>query len=155
MFVIRGAHPGEAPTLSQLQLRSSLVWEETRSELQAQPHLASVPAEQIQAGQVRVLMVDDAVVGFSSLVPVGDGCFELDGLFVEPEAMRGGCGRALVDDCIASAGRADGVAVEVTANPRALGFYERCGFVAIGQEATLFGPGIRMRLAIPRGDPED
>jgi hypothetical protein len=34
--------------------------------------------------------------------------------------------------------------VEVTADPRALGFYERVGFVAPGDVRATFGPGVGM-----------
>ena len=55
-----------------------------------------------------------------------DGACELDGLFVEPELMGRGIGRELVADVIA---RSEGaMRLNVTANPCAVGFYEKLGF---------------------------
>ncbi len=80
------------------------------------------------------------------------GFGELDGLFVEPDLMRGGIGRLLVEDAVTRARAGAGVSrLEVTANPRALGFYERVGFVRVGEVPTQFGPGIRMHRLLVRG----
>jgi ribosomal protein S18 acetylase RimI-like enzyme len=63
---------------------------------------------------------------------------------VEPDLWRAGIGRALVDDA-AARGRAEEFSrFEVTANPKALGFYEKLGFVVDAEVPTQFGPGIRM-----------
>ena len=35
--------------------------------------------------------------------------------------------------------------LEVLGNPRAEGFYQKLGFVVLGQVEMQFGPGIRMR----------
>jgi RimJ/RimL family protein N-acetyltransferase len=36
------------------------------------------------------------------------------------------------------------LALTVIANPRARGFYEKCGFKVEGEVQTRFGPGLRM-----------
>lgn len=61
-----------------------------------------------------------------------------------PVLMRGGVGRLLIDDAVTIARSQGLVRLEVTANPRALGFYEKVGFVAVGEVPTQFGPAIRM-----------
>ena len=69
---------------------------------------------------------------------------ELDGLFVEPDHMLGGVGRALVEDAAARASRQGAERLEVTAGP-ARAFYERVGFHVIGVAQTRFGPAVPMR----------
>jgi GNAT superfamily N-acetyltransferase len=74
------------------------------------------------------------------------GTVELDDLFVEPDAMGRGVGRRLIADVVSRAAAARATSIDVTANPNALGFYERLGFRVTGDVATLFGRGVRMRL---------
>jgi GNAT superfamily N-acetyltransferase len=145
--VIRDATLDEAGALEDLQRRSSLVWEEYRAQLLARPDAISLPVSAIHDGTVRVACGADGVLGFSVTVPSvdGDGPDELDGLFVEPDAMRGGVGRALIADVVARGERRGVPAIEVTANPRALDFYRKVGFRDHGPVPTRFGPGLRMR----------
>jgi N-acetylglutamate synthase-like GNAT family acetyltransferase len=148
-ITIRDARPEERAALEALQRRSSDVWEEYRVQLAAHPDAIELPAEAIAEHPVRVAVAAEGdVVGFTVLEPVRDGACELDGLFVEPAAMRGGVGRALVEDAAARA-RAEGATrISVIANPRATGFYERVGFVAGEPAETRFGPATWMHLAV-------
>jgi GNAT superfamily N-acetyltransferase len=143
--LIRRATVDEIPTLEALQLRASIVWEEYRADLLARPELIELPRPMVEAGDVHVA-TDDAghTLGFSAVVPGPDGAVELDGLFVDAHLQRGGIGRALIDDVVAAAGARGATRIEVTANPRALGFYEALGFVVTGEVPTELGPGIRM-----------
>jgi len=145
---IRDAIADEAGALEDLQRRSSMVWEEYRVQLLAHPDAISLPVSAIRDGTVRAACGGGRVLGFSVTVPSvdGHGPDELDGLFVEPDAMRAGVGRALIADVVARSERRGVSAVEVTANPRALDFYRKVGFRDQGPVPTRFGPGLRMRL---------
>jgi GNAT superfamily N-acetyltransferase len=68
---------------------------------------------------------------------------ELDDLFVDPNWMRQGAGRALVLDLVAAARNHGARRVEVTANEHALAFY-KIGFVSGNDVWTRFGPAPRM-----------
>src|SRR4051812_9125844 len=152
MATIRDATVEEAPALEALQRRSSDVWEEYREQLAAHRDAIEVSLEAIRSGRVRVAIGDDGrPVGFSVLEPGAAGAFELDGLFVEPSRMGGGVGRRLVADAAGAARRAGARRIDVVANPRAVGFYEKAGFRAGGQVPTRFGPGLRMRLELHGG----
>ena len=85
-------------------------------------------------------------LGFSVVILVEDGTCELDDLFVEPDSMGVGVGRLLVEDVAARAGAAGADRVNVTANPCAVGFYERLGFRVTGEASTRFGRAPRMSL---------
>jgi len=147
---VRFARPGEREALEALQWRASLVYEEYRADLLANPDAIELPAAQIRARCVRVVEQDGVVAGFSAVIPKGRGAFELDGLFIEPERWKAGLGRALIADAVRLARRRGARAIDVTANPRAEGFYVKTGFVSRGREGTRFGPGIRMRLSLSR-----
>ena len=93
-------------------------------------------------------MRDGRILSFTIVLPLAEGMAELDGIFVEPEFMKRGVGRALLQDAFSMA-RAQGVRrIEVTSNPRAVGFYEKIGFVADGPVPTRFGPALRMHVEI-------
>jgi GNAT superfamily N-acetyltransferase len=146
---VRSADASEVGALVELQRRASLVWEEYRDQLIASPDAVEVPVEAFAGDGVRVAVGAEGVVGFSVVLAGADRVRELDGLFVEPAVMGQGVGRVLVADVVARA-RDDGVErIDVTANPRAVGFYERVGFVADGPVPTRFGPGLRMHLEVP------
>lgn len=117
-----------------------------RAQLAAHPDAIELSAHLIAAGAVRVAEQDGVIVGFASLLaPRGGGC-ELDGLFVEPERMRHGVGRRLVDDARRIARKRGATRIDVVANPQALAFYQRVGFTTSGEARTRFGMAPRMSL---------
>ena len=135
---IRPARPDEREHLEKLQWRASTALPDYREQLEANPDAIELPAEQIARGEVLVAEVDGHVAGFAAVIGG-----ELDGLFVEPELWRNGIGAELVE-AAAHEARRRGLALSVTANPTALGFYERCGFSIEGEAQTRFGPAPRM-----------
>ena len=121
------------------------MWEEYRGQLAANPDAIELPQRFVETGWVRVAVdVEDRPVGFSVVTPATGAVHELDGLFVEPDQMNAGVGRALVEDAAGRAKDHGAEALEVTAGP-ARGFYERVGFNLIGAAQTRFGPAVRMR----------
>jgi GNAT superfamily N-acetyltransferase len=149
---IRDANMAEAAALAELQRRSSSVWEEDRLALERHPDAIFAPTEAIRQGHVRVAVDDEgSLLGFCAAFAHADGAWELDDLFVEPEHMRSGVGRALVEDAAARARAAGARRVAVTANPRAYGFYERVGFVFGETVQTRFYPARRMHLDLTKG----
>jgi GNAT superfamily N-acetyltransferase len=145
---IRTAVAAERGALEALQRRSSVHQPMYREQLEAHPDAIELPVEQIEAGHVRVAERDGVVVGFAVLFErVGTAC-ELDGLFVEPDGMRGGVGRRLVQDAVDVARARGAATIDVVANPQAIAFYEAVGFATTGVSPTRFGPAPRMSLAI-------
>jgi GNAT superfamily N-acetyltransferase len=144
----RLATPAERSALEDLQRRASLIWEEDRDALLAHPDAIELPLEQITDGRTIVAESVGELIGFAVVLPREDGDAELDGLFVEPTHWRHGIGRALVDE-VERMALADGAAsLWVTANTRALGFYDSCGFVTVGEVATRFRPAPKMRKTL-------
>jgi ribosomal protein S18 acetylase RimI-like enzyme len=146
-FVIRDAVLGDMTALSGVYRRSSLSNEGDRPDLLAHPETLEFSDLAVREGRTRAADAAGAVVGFASWLHAGDA-FEIEDLFVDPEWMRRGIGRALVRDMIAIArGRGTGP-VEVTANPHALAFYREVGFVVYRQVPTKFRTAPRMRLDV-------
>jgi GNAT superfamily N-acetyltransferase len=149
-ILFRLARVSEVAELEALQLRASLVWEEYRDALLANPEAVVLPLEQIRTGQVEVAERAGRVIGFSVLIPQPACDAELDGLFVDPAYWRLGIGRKLVDRAAARAFAGGATRLRVVASPRAAAFYESCGFDQLGQEPTRFGPALTMsRLLTP------
>lgn len=145
---IRTAFPAEQKALEALQWRASLNNPGDRAALLANPDAIALSMEQIQYGEVFVAEMGKAILGFAAILPREDGNVELDGLFVEPHAMRQGIGRQLVDYCCEEA-LADGADyLHVLGNPHAKQFYRACGFAGTGSEATRFGPGLLLKKAL-------
>jgi GNAT superfamily N-acetyltransferase len=142
---IRTAQADDVEVLGDVYRRSSLANDGDRPDLLAHPDALAFDDLGVREGRTRVALVDDRIVGFATLRPVGDVA-ELDDLFVDPDFMRRGLASALVRDAAEVATDQGMVRIEVTANDHALAFYEYAGFVAHGTVETRFGPGTRMHL---------
>ena len=79
-----------------IQRRASLVWEEYRADLLANPEVFDVPSTQIADGRVLVAEREGGLAGFSAIEWRDDGDADLDGLFVEPSLWRQQLGTRLV-----------------------------------------------------------
>jgi N-acetylglutamate synthase-like GNAT family acetyltransferase len=145
--IVRAARVAEREALEALQRRASMHEPMYRAQLASHPDAIDLPLEQIEAGLVRVAERDGVVVGFAVLLePSGDAC-ELDGLFVEPDRMRAGVGRRLIEDAARIARERGAPRIDVVANPQAVAFYEAVGFTVVGDAQTRFGPAPRMSLS--------
>lgn len=135
---IRLARPEERDALEDLMRRASLALDEYRVDLEANPDVIHLPAEQIANGDVFVAERAGRVAGFAAVVGG-----ELDGLFVEPDLWRLGIGGALVKEA-AHVARQRGLSLTVVAGPESRPFYEACGFRFEADAQTRFGPAFRM-----------
>ena len=147
-ITLRRAAAAEQRRLEALQMRASLMWEEDRPHLLANPGLIELPLEQLEGGRVFVADRRGAAVGFGVVLRRDDGEAELDGLFVEPDCWRQGIGSRLIEEAERLAYSDGATWLFVIANPRAVGFYSACGFGPLGEVKTLFGVALAMRKAI-------
>jgi ribosomal protein S18 acetylase RimI-like enzyme len=146
-ILIRDAVAGDTTALSRVYRRSSLSNEGDRPNLQAHPETLEFSDLAVREGRTRAAVTDGEIVGFATWLAAGDA-IEIEDLFVDPEWMRRGIGRALALDLIAIV-RSRGIGrVEVTANRHALAFYQKAGFVVYREQPTRFGSAPRMRLYV-------
>jgi GNAT superfamily N-acetyltransferase len=146
-FVIRDAMPADLAALRDVYRRASLSNQGDRETLLANPDALEFAGLGGDDRRTRVATADGRIAGFATSVPAGD-VVELDDLFVDPGRMRQGAGRALVLDAVAIARELGAGRVEVTANPHALVFYGKAGFIAGHEVQTRFGPGLRMHIDV-------
>jgi N-acetylglutamate synthase-like GNAT family acetyltransferase len=149
-IAIRDAELHEIPALEALQMRASLVAPDYREDLAAHPEAVQLPEADVRERRVRVAMLAERIAGFSVVTPVRGTSCELDGLFVEPELMAKGIGRALIDDVVAHLRRLGVIRLDVVANPTAVGFYSKLGFERGDDVMTQFGPAFWMALDLLR-----
>ena len=146
---IRHAVSADAGVLGDVYRRSSLSNEGDRAALLSHPEALEFSALAVKEHRVRVAVIDERIVGFVTLLATGQ-TGELEDLFVDPDWMLHGIGRTLVQDAVETAREQGLTRVEVTANPHALGFYEKVGFIRDGMTQTPFGPGHRMYIRVSR-----
>lgn len=144
----RFGRPEERQALEDLQRRASLIYEEDRPHLLANPEAIHLPLSQLVERFVRVAEREGQMLGFSVVLCRTAEICDLDGLFVEPDQWKHGIGRALIADAVSCAMTDGAQVMEVRANPRALGFYQKSGFICFGTEQMQFGLAHLMRYEI-------
>lgn len=125
-FLIRDAVRSDMGALRDVFRRSSLSNDGDRMNLLAHPDALEFSDLAVREGRTRAAVADGGIAGFATWLSCRDS-IELEDLFVDPDCMGQGIGRALVLDLIAIARGRSAHRVEVTANPHALAFYEKAG----------------------------
>jgi ribosomal protein S18 acetylase RimI-like enzyme len=124
--------------------RASLSNENDRELLREHPEWLVLSDQGVLEGRMRVAVDSDGtIVGFATYL-ISDGLAELEDLFVDPPRMRQGLATALVMDTSARLHELGIARLEVTANPHAMAFYERLGFVKFRTVDTSGYPASRM-----------
>jgi len=143
-MTLRTAVPSDIEMLTGVFRRASLSNEHDRAYLLAHSDALEVSGDGVLDGRTTVAVdLSGSIVGFASYF-ITEDVIELEDLFVDPQWMRHGIGRTLVLGIAAAARELGFDRLEVTANPHALEFYERTGFVADGVVDTEFYPAPRM-----------
>ncbi len=136
--MIRPATIDETDGLTRLAFNSKRHWgydgefmERCRSEL-------TVRGDDVREGRVFVAVGagDADVIGLYVLRDVGDVRAELDMLFVAPEHLDQGVGRALMAHAVALSRSWGRVTMRIESDPFAAAFYEREGAVLVGWERS-------------------
>ena len=146
---IRRAEPGEAEALSALAARSKEHWGYDAAFMELVREAMTLRPEDIDRHEVWVLESSSGdPIGYHRVIP-GDPA-ELEDLWVEPSAIGSGAGRRLFEHALEVARNGGASALEIDADPHAVGFYERMGAVLIGETASKLIPGrVLPRLRIP------
>jgi GNAT superfamily N-acetyltransferase len=137
---IRRARPQEAAFLTDLALRSKAVWGYDARFLARCTAVMRLDPALIAAWPHHVAERGGRVLGFYGLEPALEGV-GLDSLFVAPEAIGQGIGRALWRHAVATARARGHPALVVASDPHAEGFYRRMGAVPAGARPSALAPG--------------
>lgn len=142
---IRLAREEETGLLSELAMRSKGYWGYDAAFLEACRDELTVSSGRLAAGTVWVAYRGDEILGFSALGGEGDDV-ELTDLFVDPDHIGQGVGRALWDHTVEE-GRRRGIArFRIEADPHAEAWYLRRGSVRVGEVPSGSIPGRMLPL---------
>jgi molybdenum cofactor cytidylyltransferase len=142
---VRRAISEDAEELSALALTAKAYWGYAEARLEEWRPNLEVSAESVLSRPTFVGELSGRIVGFYSLVPSASA-WELDNLWVAPEHMRRGLGRALISHAVQTAAAAGATSMIVDADPNAEPFYVACGAKRIGEiAAPIAGQPSRVR----------
>src|SRR5579864_8491360 len=130
-FTIRAAKASEAEALSALCARSKAHWGYDADFMRLSAASLTVKPQLIASGRV-IVAEDEAgrVLGVAAVAPMEEaGSYDLDRLFVEPDALRRGVGQALMRGVERIARYGGAARLIILADPNAAAFYERMGAV--------------------------
>lgn len=137
---VRRALPQEADALTTLAHRSKAHWGYEPAMLARFVEEIGVTRAEIEQDEVWVVEdVRGRPLGFCRLVP-GDPAV-LEDLWVEPEEIGRGRGADLWDVAVDLARSQGATALELDADPNAVGFYERMGARRVGETPSSIIPG--------------
>ncbi|MEY4508928.1 MAG: hypothetical protein RLZZ450_1050 [Pseudomonadota bacterium] len=124
---IRGARLGEQAELTELALRSKAYWGYDASFMAACRAELTVILDGDDAHVTYVLEEGQTIVGFYALQEIGSGRLELAFLFVEPDAIGRGYGKALIEHAKQQTRSAGHRVLVIASDPHAAAFYRAAG----------------------------
>jgi GNAT superfamily N-acetyltransferase len=133
-FAIRPARAGEAAILTALCIRSKAHWGYDSAFMAAAERLLRIDESEIDAGAVLVAVTAEIPCGVAALVRLRrpQWC-ELSHLFVAPEHLGCGIGRALFEAAVARAAAWGAAHLSILSDPNAAAFYTRLGARRCGE----------------------
>ena len=145
---IRAARVEEAPELSELCVRSKALWGYDETFMALARDALEVRPEHIDAGDVWVATAaDGSIVGIVTLGPSDQpGTLDLEKLFVAPQRIRNGVGRALLAYAVSEGRRRGARRLTILSDPYAAAFYARSGAIRIGVAPSDAVPGRMLPL---------
>jgi GNAT superfamily N-acetyltransferase len=137
--MIRPAATEEAATLTQISHDAKRHWGYPEHWIKHWEADLTITPGFIADNHVYVAEQDGEIRGFYALCVVGDKA-ELEHLWVAPLFMGQGLGKELFLDAMERATSMNVLAVELSADPNATGFYEKMGATRVGEtDSTIDG----------------
>jgi GNAT superfamily N-acetyltransferase len=130
-LLIRPPDVEELPALSALCLRSKAVWGYDAAFMAACRVELTLDPGELVSSRIAVAAEGDDILGMAQVKLTGRDA-DLQKLFVEPAALRGGVGKALFTWAIDTAREMGAVRMTIEADPDAAPFYRRLGARDIG-----------------------
>lgn len=155
MIEIRRAIPEESEVLTALAHAAKSHWNYPQEWIDSWKSDLTLTQEFIAHNEVFVAIVNDAIAGCCALV-INESLAELEHLWIYPEHMGRGVGRALFEHTTRRAADLGLNELELSADPNAEPFYQRMGAKRVGDiPADMFGharvlPRMRVDLNRPQ-----
>ena len=142
--MIRNASPEDASTLTTIALDAKRYWGYPEHWIKHWESDLTITAEFIRDNHVYVHEADGEISGFYALCVAGNKA-DLEHLWVRPSAIGTGIGKELFLDAMERAAALKVIAVEISSDPNAAGFYRRMGASEIGETNASFD-GVTRKL---------
>ena len=124
---MREAVAADATRISQLAIRSKAIWDYSPEQMRVFAEELTLNADDILARVAYILLENEQLRGFYTLVERGEQVAELEHLFVDPQAIGSGFGRALFDHACRVARARGNARLVIQSDPNAAGFYDAMG----------------------------
>lgn len=131
-FEIRRATPDEAATLTEIAHAAKRHWKYPEDWIQRWKDDLTITPEFILNNEVFIAEIDDEIAGCCALV-VNGSLAEIEHMWLKPEHMGTGIGRALFAHAKQRAVERGANVLELSADPNAEGFYARMGAKRVGE----------------------
>ena len=129
---VRRANTDEARVLTELAHAAKRHWGYPESWIEHWKADLTITSNFIADNEVFVAIINDEIAGCCALV-ISDSLAELEHMWIKPDRIGNGVGRALFAHVIARAAELNLSALESSAAPNAEGFYQRMGASRIGE----------------------
>ncbi len=129
---IRRAEPADADALSRVAFAAKEHWGYPEEWMERWRESLTISPEFVKESEVYAVFGESQPVGFYALVGEGTN-MELEHLWVLPERMGLGLGRALFDHAVRRVAGLGAEVLGIEADPNAEGFYRRMGARRVGE----------------------
>ncbi|HVS21211.1 MAG TPA: GNAT family N-acetyltransferase [Pyrinomonadaceae bacterium] len=129
---IRRAQPNEAGALTDIAHAAKRFWGYPENWIQHWKNDLTITPDFITENEMYVAVIDEEIAGCCALV-LQDSLAELEHMWIRPEHMGTGIGRALFQQMVERATNLKATDLEISSDPNAEGFYERMGAKRIGE----------------------
>ena len=129
---IRRAKPEDADTLTSIAHAAKRHWGYSENWIEHWKHDLTITREFIISNETLVAAVGEEIVGCCAIV-LNDSGAELEHMWIKPEHMGAGVGRALFLHAKGRAAKQRVPTLALSADPNAEGFYQRMGATRIGE----------------------
>lgn len=142
--MIRPAAADEASVLTSMALEAKRYWGYPEHWIKHWESDLTISSDFIHDNHVYVAEEDGQIQGFYALIVKGNKA-ELDHMWVKPALIGTGIGKELFLDAMERAAALKVIAVEISSDPNAAGFYRRMGATEIGEIDASFD-GVTRKL---------
>src|SRR5260370_42474772 len=129
---IRRATPDEADVLTEIAHAAKRHWGYPENWIEHWKDDLTITADFITTNEMYVAVASEEIAGCCALV-MRDSLAELEHMWIRPEHMGNGVGRALFQQIVERVTQLNARGLEFSADPNAEGFYRRMGATRIGE----------------------
>ena len=143
LTTIRSATPADAPVLTEIAHAAKRHWGYPEHWIAAWKDALTITEDFISNNDVYVACVEGEITGFAALVTAGSRVW-IDHLWVSPEHIGTGVGRALFTHAAGVAASTGAPALEIESDPNAEGFYKQMGARRVGEQVSEIDGAMRV-----------